>query len=258
MKLSVSNIAWPAEYDDEMLEFIQSLGFIGLEVAPTRLFLESPYDKLDFARVYAADLYSHHNLLVSSIQSVLFGIKQNFFLSDADRLFLVSYIHKAIDFAQALGCGNIVFGCPKNRVIQSMDQYGIAVDFFRELGEYAISRDTVLAIEPNPVIYGANFINTTAEAFSFVNNVNCPGCRVNVDLGTMIYNGEPLSILEQNVDLIHHIHLSEPNLVPIQPRELHKQLCRLSYNGYLSLEMKDPKDIGAVREALIYMRGVVD
>ncbi|MCL2487493.1 MAG: sugar phosphate isomerase/epimerase [Oscillospiraceae bacterium] len=256
MKTAVSNIAWPAEMDTEMLAYIRSLGFEGLEVAPTRLFPDAPYEKTEEAGAYAAALYEQYHLRVCSMQSILFGVTQNFFVSEEERKFLDGYLRRAIDFAGTIGCGNLVFGCPKNRIIQDAGQYGIAVEFFRSLGEYAATRGTVLSVEPNPVIYGTNFLNTTAEAFRFVREVAHPGCMVNVDMGTMIYNEEPFVVLEQNAKWIRHIHLSEPNLVPIRPRELHKQLKSLPYDGYLSLEMKNTGDAGTVRAALDYLRGV--
>ena len=40
--------------------------------------------------------------------------------------------------------------------------------FFNILGDYAKLKNTVIALEANPDIYGTNFINTTKEAFSFV------------------------------------------------------------------------------------------
>lgn len=64
-----------------------------------------------------------------------------------------------MDFANAIGCGNMVFGCPKNRVIDHESDEHIAIEFFRLLGDYAKKCNTVLAIEPNTVIYGTNFLN---------------------------------------------------------------------------------------------------
>jgi len=256
MKLSASNIAWSFAQDAEMLALLQSMGFHGLEIAPTRVFPEAPYDKLGQARDYASALRKQYGLAVSSMQSILFGVTQNLFASSQDRDFLLAYLRKAIDFAEALGCPNLVFGCPKNRNTQTSGQYNVAVEFFAELADYAAQRSTVVSIEPNPVIYGTNFLNTTQEAFNFVRDISHSALKINIDCGTMIHNSEPTSLLEVNAALIHHIHISEPNLVPIQHRELHKALFSLPFSGYVSLEMKQPDNLETVKEALWYIQSL--
>ena len=259
MKLSASNIAWGFEHDAEMFALLQSLGFHGLEIAPTRLFPNAPYDQLDEARAYAAALREQYGLAVSSMQSILFGVPQNLFASPEDRAFLLSYLQKACGFAEALGCGNLVFGCPKNRNIETPEQPGqhdIALAFFAELADCAAQHNTVISLEPNPVIYGTNFLNTTEEAFDFVREVNHHALKVNIDCGTILHNNEDLALLAANAPLIHHIHISEPNLVPVERRAQHKALFELPFSGYISLEMKRPDHIETVKEALCYIQSL--
>ena len=50
MKLSVSNIAWSPERDETVLILLKKHGFSGVEIAPTRLFPEAPYDKIEEAK----------------------------------------------------------------------------------------------------------------------------------------------------------------------------------------------------------------
>ena len=46
MKLSISNIAWTPELDTEIYRIMARIGFGGLEIAPTRIFPENPYRRL--------------------------------------------------------------------------------------------------------------------------------------------------------------------------------------------------------------------
>ena len=46
MKLSISNIAWEKELDQEMYEYLSQICYDAIEIAPTRIFEETPYDKL--------------------------------------------------------------------------------------------------------------------------------------------------------------------------------------------------------------------
>ena len=56
--LSISNIAWTSEYDQQVYEYIKKAGFLGLEIAPTRLFPDKPYEKKTEAREYEEILCS--------------------------------------------------------------------------------------------------------------------------------------------------------------------------------------------------------
>ncbi len=49
MKLSISNIAWDSENDKKVYELMKKYSYEGLEIAPTKVFLENPYEKLEKA-----------------------------------------------------------------------------------------------------------------------------------------------------------------------------------------------------------------
>lgn len=259
MKLSISNIAWAKEYDEEMYSYLNTKKINGIEIAPTRIFEANPYMKLKNAKEYKKYIKDRYSLEVSSIQSIWFGKLQNMFNSEDERKELINYTKMAIDFAAEINCNNLVFGCPKNRNINNKDYDNtkIALEFFRELGNYALKKNTVLAIEPNPTIYGTNFINTTKEAFDIVKSINNEGIKVNVDLGTIISNEESLYILAENINLINHIHISEPYLEKIQIREIHKELVEIlkcnDYKKYVSIEMKNLNDLDSLKDTISYI-----
>ena len=262
MKLSISNIAWSKEHDEEIYSYLKANSIEGIEIAPTRIFENNPYDELTKANEYFQYINEEYCLEVPSMQSIWFGKSQNIFDGEDGRTELLNYTKKAIDFASEIKCKNLVFGCPKNRNInnESCDSEAIALEFFRELGSYANNKGTVLAIEPNPNIYGTNFINSTKGAFDIAKKINNKGILVNVDLGTIINNEESLSTLIENIHLINHIHISEPYLEKIQKRELHKELAKIlkdnAYDKYVSIEMKNLNDLDGVKETLSYIISV--
>jgi len=260
MKLSISNIAWAVESDDEIHTLLKESGYRGLEIAPTRIIPEKPYENVPLAVEFSNNLKNRYGLAISSMQSILFGVNERLFASEEERAILVEYTKKAIDFAKAISCRNLVFGSPKNRVIDNMNQYPHAIDFFRELGDYAWNNNTVLSIEPNPPIYNTNFINRTQEAFNIVKEVDLPGFKVNVDFGTIIENGESVDMIAKNIEYVNHIHISEPYLNPIVDRELHATfasvLKKSGYGGYVSIEMKNTGDVLAVKKAVKYVKDV--
>ncbi len=258
MKLSISNIAWTAPQDDVVYELMRKNGFAGLEIAPTRIFPEAPYEHIDDAREW----YDTLGFVVPSMQSIWFGRQENLFASADECQALIDYTKKAIDFASAIGCRNLVFGCPRNRALPDGGDSAVAVSFFKELGDYALANGTVIGMEANPPIYNTNYINTTAEALDLIELVASDGFRLNLDVGTMVHNGESVDLLKGKVHLINHVHISEPRLVPIAKRELHNALYdRLSeegYNGFVSVEMGKQDESDIICDVMQYVKEVFD
>ena len=266
MKLSISNIAWRLENDNLIYLMMKKNGFIGLEIAPTRVFPNNPYDQLKKAKVWKDSLLNKYGLSVSSMQSIWFGKIERLFANAEERASLIRYTKQAIDFAEAIECKNLVFGCPKNRTVPENMSYStansIAVEFFKEIGDYAASHNTVIGMEANPVIYNTNFINDTASALKLIDEVDSDGFRLNLDVGTMIYNNEPVDVLNDKVHLINHVHISEPYLKPVQERVLHKELIHLlssaGYKGFVSIEMGKVENIGTMENIMTYVKGLAD
>lgn len=258
MKLSISNIAWASENDVEMYEYLHENGFSGLEIAPTRIFPSAPYDNLEVAHKWSTQLQERYELVIPSMQSIWYGHSEKIFGSEAERQTLIDYTKKAIDFAEAIGCPNLVFGNPKNRDTDNEERdWPIAIDFFRQIGDYAALHHTTIAIEPNPTIYNTRFINRTEQAADLVKQVDSEGIRVNVDMGTIIYNEEDLSYLRNIPHLINHVHISEPYLNLIEERELHAQLFdilnELHYDRFVSIEMGNKGRIDQVKNIAAYV-----
>ncbi len=255
MKLSISNIAWSAENDASVYKLMREMEFAGLEIAPTRIFPETPYDQLDSAAKWSAGI----GFAVPSMQSIWYGKSGNIFC-DNERGELIEYTRKAVDFAESIGCRNMVFGCPRNRQIPGPEYKAQAVAFFREIGVYASEHHCVIGMEANPAIYNTNFINTTAEALELVKEVDTPGFMLNLDVGTMVYNKESVELLHGQIPYISHVHISEPYLKLIEKRDLHQHLAELlreeHYAGYVSIEMGKQENIEDIRQTMAYVKGI--
>lgn len=257
MKRALSNIAWDAAQDAVMHEFMAATGFSGLEIAPTRLFVDNPYSRLRDAAAYARALEHDYGLAVCSMQSIWYGRTERIFGSDAERAALEDHTRRAVDFAAAIECPVLVLGAPKNRNIDSERQRPLAVDFFRAVASYAHSAGCTIAFEPNPALYGTNFINTTAQAAQLCREVASAGFRVNIDYGTVVANGETTEELARYLGCAAHVHISEPGLVPITRRAEHhvlrERLAQVNYQGYVSVEMKNTGNIADIQNAARYL-----
>lgn len=258
MKLSISNIAWDAEFDEQMYIFLERNSFEGLEIAPTRIWSEEPYSHVNEAKEYRKSLWEKYHLKISSMQSIWYGRSERVFGEKEEREKLIEYSKSAFEFAEVLGCENLVFGCPRNRNIFegcTADVTSIAVDFFRKLAELAQKHHTVLSMEANPPIYNTNYINQTEDAVALIRRIDSKGFRLNYDLGTVIQNKEQIGQIREYVSYINHVHISEPGLAPIQVGDLQRQLYdvlrEMQYERYVSIEMGNLKDISKVKEICI-------
>ena len=259
MKLSISNIAWSTEHDNTMYQFLKENGFDGLEIAPTRIFPEKPYEHLSEAKDWALQMKEQYGLEVPSMQSIWYGHTEKIFGSKEERKILLDYTKRAIDFAGVIGCRNLVFGNPKNRDAEDIPSIlPIAIDFFKEIGDYALEHNTVVALEPNPIIYNTHFMNYTEQAVEMAYKANSDGIKVNVDLGTIIYNEEDINYLKQIPEYINHVHISEPGLNLIEKRDIHRELfailSSIEYNSFISIEMGNKGDIEMVKSTIEYVK----
>lgn len=255
MNLSISNIAWKPEQDASLYAAMEKSGYTGLEIAPTRIFPEAPYTHLDEAHTFARQLKENYGLCVSSMQSIWYGRTESLFGTPDERKQLLDYTRQAIDFAEALSCPNLVFGCPRNRQRPEHAELEPVLEFFREAAVYAAKCHTAFSIEPNPPLYHTNFINTTEEACSMTEHIRASlsdpadreGIAVNLDLGTILENRESLEDIPGRLPLIRHIHISEPGLVCLTEdhEDIYRRLIELvqnawrehSWKGFLSVEM---------------------
>ena len=260
MRLAISNIAWDLPNDRTVYKLMKKLGFTGLEIAPTRIIPDVPYNHISEIKEWYKNVHNEYGFRVPSMQSIWFGRAERIFGSTEEREKLVRYTKKAIDFAGAINCKNLVFGCPRNRAIPDNVDIEPATSFFGELGDYAYEHNTVIGMEPIQRIYNTNYINTTQDAIDLINGVNSKGFLLNLDLGTMIENEETFEVLRKSEKLINHVHISEPALELIKERQLHTELRdfleSVCYEKYVSIELKKDIGIKGVEDTMKYVARV--
>lgn len=260
MKLSISNIGWDTNNDVAVYELMKRYGYSGLEIAPTRILPDSPYEHLKEAKEWSERLMGKWGFIVPSMQSIWFGRQEKIFGTEEERQILIDYTKKSIDFAAAIECKNLVFGCPRNRSIFDDIDPTIGINFFKEIGDYAASKGTVIGMEANPPIYNTNYINDTESALELIKQVDSEGFKLNLDIGTMIHNQESVDLLKGQVKLINHVHISEPGLKPIEQRTLHQELKSVlldeGYQRFVSIEMGKTENISIVNHTIRYVNGV--
>ncbi len=259
MKLSVSNIGWSIQNNRAVYEKMNKYGFTGLEIAPTKIIPTQPYAHIAEVREWYNEINEEYGFEIPSMQSIWYGRGESLFGSREERDILKSYMKNAILFAEAIGCKNLVFGCPRNRNMPEGSSAEEIIPFFKETGDFAAEHNTVIGMEANPPIYNTNFINDTPSALELIDKVGSKGFLLNLDIGTMVENSEDANILSGNVRYINHVHISEPHLRPVERRQLHNDINEIlrkeNYKGYISVEMGET-EVSVMEKAMKYVAEV--
>lgn len=263
MKFSISNIAWPIEWDKDVFNTLKDIGFHAIEIAPNRT-INNGYHSTNEEIFKWYKLYSEYYQEVSSMQSLLFNVKTQIFESDENMTTTLEILEQGIEFASKLKVSNVVFGSPSIRNVNNNLQRNRSIIFFNQLSKMAEKYQINVALEPNPKIYNTNFLNTTSEAFEFVKQLNIANLGINFDFGTIIENKESIEsiITEENIRFIKHVHISEPFLVKIDfnQKKNHLMLFRAlkasNYKGYISIEMKSGCSFNELIEVLEYVKAI--
>jgi D-psicose/D-tagatose/L-ribulose 3-epimerase len=247
LNLSVSNIAWPAELDEEALALVRTAGITAVEVAPTRIWPGWVGASAAAGAEVAGD-FAQRGFCVSSLQAILFGKPECQLLgSDNDRQSLFDHLVLCADLAAGLGAAHLVFGAPRNRALcgkSEADAFGIACEFFRTVGPYFETRGLCLCLEPNPPEYGCEFVIDSSQASRLVRAVDSGGFRLHLDTGCMRLVGEdPFHAIRAHADILGHFHVSEPFLgsfddPAVAHRQVSKALEEVSYSNWVTLEMR--------------------
>ncbi|MDY6939777.1 MAG: sugar phosphate isomerase/epimerase [Cyanobacteriota bacterium] len=247
MKISISNIAWQNPEEEAIADLMQSLDIRGVEIAPTKIW-PSPLTASDTEIAEYKQFWNRRDIEIVSMQALLYGQADlKIFESDSNRQETLAYLTGMIQLGEKLGVRVLVFGSPKNRRIENITPDAaepIARDFFFEVGEIAQKHHVTVCIEPNPVLYSCNFINTSAQGLDFVNQVEHQGFGLHLDSAAMTLSEEDIEPAIANcVDRICHFHISEPYLAAVgtgvvEHRRFAKGLKDGNYPHWTSVEMK--------------------
>jgi sugar phosphate isomerase/epimerase len=253
MRLAVSNIAWRVEEAEAALDRLEALDVPGLEIAPGLAFAgEADPVRPDTAAVALwGSRLERRGLALVSMQSLLFArARASLFGDEAGRQVFVGGMEAAIQLAGRLGCPNLVLGSPAARripdTLDAQHAMSIALDMIGQLGDRCEAIGASLSVEPNPVAYGANFLNTFAETVAFVRRLGHPAVKINLDLGALTMNGETAAVLRhlpEHIETIGHVHISEPELAfapadALRLTNTFSALRRAGYGGWVSIEMR--------------------
>lgn len=127
------------------------------------------------------------------------------------RQFHVERAKRYLDFVYELEGRNLLLVLGEylweQEVITPAAQWGWAVEHVRELGEYASRLKLELAIELEP--FHMSMVNTIERMKQFLEDVNHPAARANVDVSHVALTGDPAKDILKLKGRIAHVHLSD-------------------------------------------------
>jgi D-psicose/D-tagatose/L-ribulose 3-epimerase len=243
-KLSISNIAWPHENHAEILTLIAKCGVSGIEIAPTKL-----ADWNNLSIVYLKEFrqkLENLGLVCSGLQAIFFSKPDcQLLASEAEFMHMYSHLDYVADIAYTLGTNKVVFGAPRNRKANGINQHiawDLAVERFRKLAEKTQDRISI-GIEAIPSIYACDFLTRTDQVISMINSIEYKSIRLHFDAACSYLAGEDLknSILLSS-PYIASFHISEPELKPLSFASSYHQsaadaLNIIKFDGWLTIEM---------------------
>lgn len=255
MKIALSTIAFRFEEREIIAALLKQYNIHGIEIAPgsfgDNLLLDASQEEL----IQYQNLFRKNYIDIVSMQALLYGGGDlHLFTTSESRSKMMSYLKSIISKGAKLGANRFVFGSPKNRIkngLSKMQADEIALPFFKELGSYANSHGAKVVIEHNHQAYGGDYLTTVNEVKEFVQKVRSSGIGLNMDTGGIILSGDTEQIILDSPGAIDHFQISQPYLESLSKcdKKVHnsfaKALKKIKYQGWLSIEMKQPNPNGS-------------
>jgi D-psicose/D-tagatose/L-ribulose 3-epimerase len=268
VKLAISNIAWDRDEEAAAAETMSKLGVAQVEIAPTKAW-DKPLEATDADIAAYRRWWDDRGVKIVALQSLNYGHPEfQIFQDVALRIQFLKYLQGIIVLGSKLGAKVMVFGSPKNRLVDDLpaeEANAIAIEFFSTLGQTAAEQGAIFCIEPNPTDYGCDFVTDSLSGIDLVKSVNHPGFGLHLDAAGLTLAGDnPVEIIPEAMPYLRHFHLSEPFLGEVGPGKvdhasINNSLTRTRYDRILSIEMK-PGEAGTnlprVRRAIEYVQGV--
>jgi D-psicose/D-tagatose/L-ribulose 3-epimerase len=242
LKFSISNLAWGKMPLDQVIPKLANAGLHGVEIAPTAIWpnldLVSEQEIIDFKEYLEA-----HNLVVSGIQSLLYGRPELQLFDRGCWGALRQHLENAINIGGLLGADVAVFGSPKNRLKKSLKTDladDLAKTFLVQLENCLKANSMVLTLEPNAPEYGADYLTFYEEVVQLCQKIDSEVIKPQIDTGCLwLVDKSPEKGYELSTP--HHIHLSTPYLKEVPGSFNFKPLFNSAiidgYDGWMVIEM---------------------
>jgi sugar phosphate isomerase/epimerase len=266
MRYAICNETFEGWDHARVCDYVASLGYTGLELAPftlaERITDVSPAQRRQLrstAERAGLQIIGLHWLLAKTTGLMLTSPDESVRQATAD--YLVELARAAAD----LGGDILVFGSPAQRRIPAgatpQQAMHWAVDTFRRAAPGLEATGVQLCVEPLAPPE-ADFLTSAAEAVTLIQQVASPAFRLHLDVKAMAAEPDDIpTLIHRHQAELYHFHANDPNkrgpgfgavdFVPI-----FAALKAIGYRGWVSVEVfdysPDPQTIAT--QSLAYMR----
>jgi sugar phosphate isomerase/epimerase len=247
MKFAICNEifqGWPME---KTIRYVAETGYNALEIAPFTINKDVTAISKE-QRQEIRKLAAEHKLEISGIHWVLVQAEGMYVThpDKATRDRTADYFCELVQFCSDLGGRFVVVGSPKQRNIMEgvtkEQAWEWATTTFSSSIKRAAEEGVTICLEPLAPSE-TNFINTAAEAISFVKQFNSPNFKIILDVKAMSSESKPIpQIIRESWPHFAYFHANDKNLKgpgfgDVDFKPIAAALKEVGYNGYVSVEV---------------------
>lgn len=204
MNLGLINSAW-AQSGQETAFGIRKTREIGFDTID--IFLD-PLDSSEMERELIKDECDRAGLPIKSVACVALGLID---FNPPVQRFHAQRVRAYLDMCRAFHAQNLLLVVGEyvwqQEVIPPSEQWDTGVLQIRALGEYASELGLEIAIEMEP--FAMSLLNDVPSMARFLDDVDHPSVKANVDISHMVLAHQPAESLESLKGRIAHVHISD-------------------------------------------------
>jgi len=247
MKFGICNEIFKDWTIDRTIQYVAAIGYDALEIAPFTLGkLVTDIPAAERRRI--RELANEKGIAISGIHWVLVQAEGMYVThpDSAVRERTAQYFCDLVEFCRDLGGKTIVVGSPKQRNIMDGVTHEQAWDWARSVFTNSVRRASdagvTLCLEPLAPSE-TNFINTAAEAVSFVQQFGSPHFKIILDVKAMSSEAKPIpQIISESWPHFAYFHANDKNLKgpgfgDVDFKPIAAALKKVGYGGYVSVEV---------------------
>ena len=204
MKLGLINSAW-AQTGRETSYGIQKtkdIGFDSIDIFTDPLDIDVKERKL------IKDECDRVGLPIVSVACVAAGLVD---FNPSVQRFHIDRVRAYLDLAYMFEARNVLLVLGEyiwqREVIPPADQWATGVENVRTLGHYAEDLGLEIALELEP--FHLSLLNDVASMARFLDDVNCPAVRANLDISHLVLARQPAELIERLRGRVAHVHISD-------------------------------------------------
>ncbi len=204
MKLGLINSAWTQAGRETAygIRMTKEIGFDSIDI------FADPLDADIRERKFIKDECDRVGLPIISVACVALGHVD---FNPSVQRFHVDRVKAHLDMAYAFEAKNVLLVLGEyvwqKEVIPPAEQWRMGVENVRKLGEYAALLGLEIAMELEP--FHLSLLNDVAKMARFIDDVNLPAVKANLDISHLVLADQSPGLLEQLRDKVNHVHISD-------------------------------------------------